>query len=123
MTGVVVRISRPHKAVIGHVVPFLARDFTRFAADAHCRVGEKTNLDVLLHVRMPALVRTFCAFANHKVARASGLRGCLGASETHALLFVALILFLPSRGRPEGFRLLWLCRAAVALDGGLLGHP
>ena len=123
MTGVVVRISRPHKAVIGHVVPFFARDFTRFAANANSRIREKTDFHIFLHVLVPALVRAVCAFADHKVARASGLRGCLGASETHALLFIALILFLPSRGRPEGFRLLWLCRAAVALDGGLLGHP
>jgi hypothetical protein len=48
---------------------------------------------------MPALIRTVCAFADHEVARASGLRGGLGASETHALLFFPLTLFLPSRGR------------------------
>ena len=65
MAGVVVGIARPNKAVIGHVVPFLARDFAGFATDAHSRIGEEPNLNVVAHVRMPALVRTVCAFADH----------------------------------------------------------
>jgi hypothetical protein len=65
VTGVVVGIARPNKAVIGHVVPFFARDFARFAADAHSRIGEESNLDVVGHVRMTALIRAVCAFADH----------------------------------------------------------
>jgi len=65
MAGVVVGIARPNKAVIGHVVPFLARHFACLATDAHGWIGKETNLNVVAHVRMPALVRTVCAFANH----------------------------------------------------------
>ena len=65
MAGVVVGIARPNEAVIGHVVPFFARDFARFATDAHSRIGEEANLDVVTHVSMPALIRAFCAFADH----------------------------------------------------------
>ena len=66
VTGVVVRISRPNKAVIRDVVPFFARDFARLAADAHRWVGEKPNFNIFLHVRVPALVRAVCPLANHK---------------------------------------------------------
>ena len=65
MAGVVVGIARPNEAVIGHVVPFFARDFARFASDAHSRIGEEANLDVVAHVSMAALIRAFCAFADH----------------------------------------------------------
>ena len=65
MAGIVVGIARPNKAVIGHVVTFFARDFAGFATDAHSWIGEEPNLDVVAHVRMPALIRTVCAFANH----------------------------------------------------------
>ena len=65
MAGVVVGIARPNEAVIGHLVPFFARDFAGFATDAHSRIGEETNLDVVAHVRMPALIRAVCAFADH----------------------------------------------------------
>ena len=81
MTGVVVGISRPNEAVIGHLVPFFARDFACLATDAHSWIGKETNLNVVAHVRMPALIRTVCAFADH---------GTIGAAFT---------LFLPSRGR------------------------
>ena len=97
MTGVIVRIPRPNEAVIRHMVPFFARDFAGFATDAHTRISKKANFDLVAHVRMPALIRAVRAFANHKVAQASGLRGRLGTSETHALLFSALILFLHAR--------------------------
>jgi hypothetical protein len=66
VTGVVVRISRPNKAVIRDVVPFFARDFARLAADAHCWIGEKPNFNIFLHVRVPALVRAVCPLANHE---------------------------------------------------------
>jgi hypothetical protein len=65
MASVVVGISRPNKPVIRHVVPFFARDFAGFATDAHSRIGKETNLNVVAHVRVPALVRAVCAFADH----------------------------------------------------------
>jgi hypothetical protein len=48
------------------MVPFFARDFTRFATDANSWVGEEANLDVVARVRMPALIRAVCAFADHE---------------------------------------------------------
>ena len=98
MTGVVVRIARPNETVIGYVVPFFACDFARFATDAHSWIGEEPYLNVIAHVGVAALICAVCAFADHRVAQASGLRVCFGASGTHTLLFFALILFLPSRG-------------------------
>jgi hypothetical protein len=68
MTGVVVRISRPNEAVIRHIVPFFAGDFAGFATDAHSRISEEPNLDVVAHVRVPTLIRTVCAFADHGFA-------------------------------------------------------
>jgi len=87
MAGIVVRIARPGKAVIGHLIPLFARDLARFAADAHRRVGEETNLDILLHVIVAALIRALNAFADHRLAQASGLRRRLVASGTVALVF------------------------------------
>ena len=66
MAGVVVGIARPNEAIIGHLVPFFARDFAGFATDAYSRIGEEANLDVVAHVRMPALICTVCAFADHE---------------------------------------------------------
>src|SRR6266481_7241977 len=57
MSGVVVRISRPSEAVIRHLVPLFARDFASLTADANRRIGEEAYLDVILHVRMFALIR------------------------------------------------------------------
>ena len=65
VTGVVVGIARPNETVVRHMVPFFASDFTRFATDAHSRIGEEANLDVVAHVRMPTLIRTVCAFTDH----------------------------------------------------------
>ena len=67
VTGVVVGIARPNKAVIGHQVPFFASDFARFAADAHSWIGEEANLDTIAHVGMPALIRAVRAFTNHTI--------------------------------------------------------
>jgi hypothetical protein len=67
MAGVVVGIARPNEAVIGHVVPFFARDFAGLATDAHSWISEETNLDVVAHICMPALIRTVCAFADHAI--------------------------------------------------------
>ena len=66
VTGVVVGIARPNEAVIGHLVPFFARDFAGFATDAHSWISEETNLNIVAHVRMPALIRAVCAFADHE---------------------------------------------------------
>ena len=65
MAGIVIRISRPNKPVVGNMVPFFARDFAGLATDAHSWISEEPNLNVVAHVRMPALIRTVCAFADH----------------------------------------------------------
>jgi hypothetical protein len=67
MTGVVVRISRPRKTVIRHLVPFLARDFAGLAADANSRVGEKSNFDMIAHVGVLPLIRAVNPFADHRL--------------------------------------------------------
>src|SRR5438876_8642783 len=65
VSGVVVRISRPRETVIRHVIPFFARDFASFAADANGRVGEEADLYFLLYEIVMALVGAFRAFADH----------------------------------------------------------
>ena len=65
MAGIVVGISRPSKAVVRHLVPFFARDFTSLAADANARVSEEADLDVVMDVGMLPLVRALDSFANH----------------------------------------------------------
>jgi hypothetical protein len=65
MTGVVAGIARPNEAVIGHVVPFFARDFASLAADAHSWIGKEANLNMIAHERVLPLVRAVCAFANN----------------------------------------------------------
>jgi len=66
MAGVIVGIARPDEAIVWHLVPFFARDFAGFATDAHRWISEKTNLNVVAHVRVPALIRAVCAFADHE---------------------------------------------------------
>src|SRR4029077_1097079 len=68
MPGVVIGISRPNEAVIRHFVPFFARDLARFATNAYRGIGEETDFDVFLHVIVPTLVRTVCAFADHRLS-------------------------------------------------------
>jgi hypothetical protein len=68
VAGVVVRISSPREAVIGHMVPFFARDFASLAADAYSRIGEETDFHVFLHVIVPSLIRAVCAFADHRLS-------------------------------------------------------
>ena len=65
LSGVIVRVSRPRESVIRHFVPFLARHLACFAADAHRRVSEETDLDMFLYVIVPALVRALRAFVDH----------------------------------------------------------
>ena len=119
MPGVVIGISQPRKAVIRHFVPFFACDLAGFATNAHTRIGEETDFDIFLHVVVLTLVCALCSFANHKVARASGLHVRLIASGTLALLFVTSMFCLRARG-PRRFRPL---RAEVLPDANLLCHP
>ena len=65
VTGVVVGISRPCESVIGHFVPFFARDLASLAADADAWVREESDLDVILHVGMLPLIRALDSFAYH----------------------------------------------------------
>src|SRR6266404_2093623 len=68
VAGVVVGISRPGEAVVWNLVPFFARDFASFTADANARVGEETNLDAILHIRMLPLIRALDSFADHRLS-------------------------------------------------------
>jgi hypothetical protein len=67
VAGVVVRISGPRETIIRDLVPFFASDFASFAADANAWIGEESNFDVILHVRMLSLVRALDSFADHSV--------------------------------------------------------
>src|SRR4029453_10987920 len=87
MSGVVIGVSRPGKAVIGDFVPFFACDLARFATDTYRRVSEETNLDLFLHEIGPALVGAVCSVADHKIWL------------SRRITIGAFILFLPSRDR------------------------
>src|SRR5205807_8566047 len=63
MSSVVVRISRPGKTVVRHIIPFFARHFAGLAPDADARVGEEADLDVILHEGMLALIRALNSFS------------------------------------------------------------
>ena len=65
MAGIVIRIARPNEAIIGDVVPFFTRDFASLATDAHSRISKEPNLYTIAHVGMAALIRAFCALADH----------------------------------------------------------
>ena len=67
MSGVVVGISQPGETVVRNVVPFLARYLASFAADAYSRIREKADFNIIVHVRMPALICTLNSFADHFV--------------------------------------------------------
>ena len=106
MASVVVGISRPREAVVGNFIPFFACDLARFATDADCRVCEETDFYVILHKRVPALVRALCALADHKTwcGRDAGPSAtCVPqfwrTRRTRPTTPSALILFLPSRDR------------------------
>src|SRR5260370_31820699 len=66
--GVVVGIPRPRESVIRHVIPFFARDFTGFAADANSRIGEKSDLDVIVHIGMFPLIGALESFTDHRAS-------------------------------------------------------
>src|SRR4029453_2767346 len=114
MSGVIVGISQPGETVVRHFVPFLARYLASFAADADGRISEKADFNIILRVRVPALICALSSFADHKVAHASGLQIRLIASETLALLFLRFIpFFLPCRDYAKTFRR--LARLGVAV--------
>src|SRR5947209_8239281 len=66
VAGVVVGISRPRESIIGHLVPFFARDFASFASDTNARVGEETNFNTILDIGMFPLIRALNSFADHR---------------------------------------------------------
>jgi hypothetical protein len=65
MTGVIIGIAAPNKAVVGNLVPFFARDLAGFAPDADGRIGEEADRGTILDVGVSPLVRALNAFANH----------------------------------------------------------
>src|SRR5439155_20084859 len=72
MSSVVIRISRPVKTVVRHMIPLFACDFASFAPDANTRIGEESNLDVIFHEGMPALIGALNSFADHNAFLCSG---------------------------------------------------
>jgi len=68
MSGVVVRISRPSKTVVRHMIPFFARHFAGLAPDTYAWIGEEADLDVIFHEGMLPLVRTLDSLADHNVS-------------------------------------------------------
>src|SRR5437016_12523535 len=66
--SIVVGISRPREAVIGHMVPFFARDFASLTADANRGIGEESHFDVIAHVGMSSLIRALESFADHRLS-------------------------------------------------------
>src|SRR5437016_1959442 len=82
-SGVVIRISRPNETIVRDLVPFFARDFASLATDANGRVSKETDLDIFLHVIMPALIGALCAFTDHftkriRLIRFDSARGTFG---------------------------------------------
>ena len=65
MSSVVVRISRPVKTIVRHMIPFFARHFAGLAPDADAWIGEEADLDVIFHEGMPALIRALNSFSDH----------------------------------------------------------
>ena len=96
------------------MVPFFAGDFAGFASNAHSRIGEEPNFDVVSDVRMTALIRAVCAFADHEnqISKAGtqedsaqegrfiwGKQPCQSLPVFLSSLFTIPILSLQSRGR------------------------
>ena len=96
------------------MVPFFAGDFAGFASNAHSRIGEEPNFGVVSDVRMTALIRAVCAFADHEnqISKAGtqedsaqegrfiwGKQPCQSFPVFLSSLFIILILSLQSRGR------------------------
>ena len=65
MSCVVVRISRPGKTVVRHMIPFFARHFAGLAPDTDARIGEEADLDVIFYEGISALIRALNSFSYH----------------------------------------------------------
>jgi len=86
LTGVVVRISRPREPIVGDLIPFFARDFASFAADANSWVGKKSDFDVVVHIGMLPLVCALNAFADHRLSTAEIMAAeCMASSSADYL--------------------------------------
>ena len=123
VAGVVVRISRPGEPVIRYLVPFFARDLASFAADANSRVRKKSDLDVIVHVGMFALIRALDSFADHKSGATFQVAfGSVSKLETCATWNSSLILIF--RAGHDHQRLGREMRpAAVVRDANSVAHP
>src|SRR6266496_4210911 len=125
VASVIVRISGPNIAVIRHLIPFFARDFASFAANANGRVSEEADLYFLLYKIVMALVGAFCAFADHglcaRVLLWFGNRRLACRSRRHRRQKSLLILFLLWRDPRR-----WTVRRVVLRDaessGLLVAH-
>ena len=125
VASVVVGISRPRETVIRHVIPFFARDFASFAANANGRVSEEADLYFFLHEIVMALVGAFRAFADHglcgRVLLWFGNRRLACRSRRHRRQKSLLILFLLWRDPRR-----WTVRRVVLRDaessGLLVAH-
>ena len=99
--SIVVGISRPREAVIGHMVPFFARDFASLAANANTRVSKEADLYFFLYEIVMALVSAFRAFADHSLCAPSwcglgsvgisrAVRGAIAGKNFLLILFLLL---------------------------------
>src|SRR5438046_9661198 len=52
--------------------PLFACDFACFTPDANTRIGEESNLDVIFHEGMPALIGALNSFADHNAFLCTG---------------------------------------------------
>ena len=99
MAGIVVGVSGPNETVVWHFVPFLARDFASFAADADTGIGKEADFDVIVDERMPPLIRAL------RFLRQSSSIDLSVQTVTHQILSWEM---LP---------------AAVVPDANSMGHP
>src|SRR6266478_2941117 len=108
-SGVVIRISRPNEPVVRDLVPFFARDFASLATDANGRVSKETDLDIFLHVIMPALIGALCAFTDHftkriRLIRFDSARGTFGRDlKLFACLIFSFCGVTPAAGLCTGW--------------------
>src|SRR5437667_11526648 len=72
VTGVVVGIPRPGESVVGYMIPLFACDFACFAPDANTRIGKESNLNVIFHEGVPALLGALNSFADHHAVFTTG---------------------------------------------------
>ena len=65
MAGIVVGVAGPNVAIVGDLVPFLARDLASLATDADGWISEEANRCAFFDIGMAPLVRALNAFADH----------------------------------------------------------